>query len=325
MKIARYILSRFAKAIVVLLGIVVLNFCLIHAAPGDPAAVMAGEAGAADEIFLQQLREKFGLDQPFHVQLWNYVSGVLQFDLGYSYRQEAPVLDLILDRLPATLLLTGSAFFISIGLGILAGAMAAVRVGSWADTAITTLALLFYATPLFWVALMGILLFSVQLGWLPAFGMETVGGGYTGFARWLDIAHHLILPALTLGLFFTAIYTRMARASMLETAGEDFVKTARAKGLTEGKITRRHVMRNAMLPVVTLAGLQAGQIVGGAVLTETVFAWPGIGRLMFDALLQRDYNLLLGVFLISSAMVLLFNLITDLIYLIVDPRIELAK
>lgn len=325
MKIARYILSRFAKAIVVLLGIVVLNFCLIHAAPGDPAAVMAGEAGAADEIFLQQLREKFGLDQPFHVQLWNYVSGVLQLDLGYSYRQDAPVLDLILDRLPATLLLTGSAFFISIGLGILAGAMAAVRVGSWADTAITTLALLFYATPLFWVALMGILLFSVQLGWLPAFGMETVGGGYTGFARWLDIAHHLILPALTLGLFFTAIYTRMARASMLETSGEDFVKTARAKGLTEGKITRRHVMRNAMLPVVTLAGLQAGQIVGGAVLTETVFAWPGIGRLMFDALLQRDYNLLLGVFLISSAMVLLFNLITDLIYLVVDPRIELAK
>ena len=325
MKIARYILSRFAKAIVVLLGIVVLNFCLIHAAPGDPAAVMAGEAGAADEIFLQQLREKFGLDQSFHVQLWNYVSGVLQLDLGYSYRQDAPVLDLILDHLPATLLLTGSAFFISIGLGILAGAMAAVRVGSWADTAITTLALLFYATPLFWVALMGILLFSVQLGWLPAFGMETVGGGYTGFARWLDIAHHLILPALTLGLFFTAIYTRMARASMLETAGEDFVKTARAKGLTEGKITRRHVMRNAMLPVVTLAGLQAGQIVGGAVLTETVFAWPGIGRLMFDALLQRDYNLLLGVFLISSAMVLLFNLITDLIYLVVDPRIELAK
>lgn len=325
MKIARYILSRFAKAIVVLLGIVVLNFCLIHAAPGDPAAVMAGEAGAADEIFLQQLREKFGLDQPFHVQLWNYVSGVLQLDLGYSYRQDAPVLDLILDRLPATLLLTGSAFFISIGLGILAGAMAAVRVGSWADTVITTMALLFYATPLFWVALMGILLFSVQLGWLPAYGMETVGGSYTGVERWLDIARHLVLPALTLGLFFTAIYTRMARASMLETAGEDFVKTARAKGLTEGKITWRHVMRNAMLPVVTLAGLQAGQIVGGAVLTETVFAWPGIGRLMFDALLQRDYNLLLGVFLISSAMVLLFNLITDLIYLVVDPRIELAK
>ena len=325
MKIARYILSRIAKAAVVLLAIVVLNFCLIHAAPGDPAAVMAGEAGAADEIFLQQLREKFGLDKPFHVQLWTYVSGILQLDLGYSYRQGAPVLDLILDRLFPTLLLTGAAFFISILLGVLAGAMAAIRVGTWADTAITTLALIFYATPLFWVALMAILLFAVQLDWLPAYGMETVGGGYSGLDRWLDIARHLVLPALTLGLFFTAIYTRMSRASMLETAGEDFVKTARAKGLSEGKITRRHVLRNAILPVVTLAGLQAGQIVGGAVLTETVFAWPGIGRLMFDALLQRDYNLLLGVFLISSAMVLLFNLITDLVYLAVDPRIELAK
>lgn len=325
LKVVRYILSRLAKAVVVLLAIVVLNFCLIHAAPGDPAAVMAGEAGAADEMFLQQLKEKFGLDQPFHVQLWTYMSGVLQFDLGYSYRQGAPVLDLILDRLFPTLLLTGAAFFISILLGVLAGAMAAVRVGSWADTAITTLALVFYATPLFWVALMAILLFAVQLDWLPAYGMETVGGGYSGLDRWLDIARHLVLPAMTLGLFFTAIYTRMARASMLETAGEDFVKTARAKGLSEGKITRRHVLRNAILPVVTLAGLQAGQIVGGAVLTETVFAWPGIGRLMFDALLQRDYNLLLGVFLISSAMVLLFNLITDLLYLLVDPRIELAK
>ena len=325
MKIARYILSRIAKAAVVLLAIVVLNFCLIHAAPGDPAAVMAGEAGAADEIFLQQRRERFGLDKPFHVQLWTYVSGILQLDLGYSYRQGAPVLDLILDRLFPTLLLTGAAFFISILLGVLAGAMAAIRVGTWADTAITTLALIFYATPLFWVALMAILLFAVQLDWLPAYGMETVGGGYSGLDRWLDIARHLVLPALTLGLFFTAIYTRMSRASMLETAGEDFVKTARAKGLSEGKITRRHVLRNAILPVVTLAGLQAGQIVGGAVLTETVFAWPGIGRLMFDALLQRDYNLLLGVFLISSAMVLLFNLITDLVYLVVDPRIELAK
>ena len=325
MKIARYILSRIAKAAVVLLAIVVLNFCLIHAAPGDPAAVMAGEAGAADEIFLQQLREKFGLDKPFHVQLWTYVSGILQLDLGYSYRQGAPVLDLILDRLFPTLLLTGAAFFISILLGVLAGAMAAIRVGTWADTAITTLALIFYATPLFWVALMAILLFAVQLDWLPAYGMETVGGGYSGLDRWLDIARHLVLPAPTLGLFFTAIYTRMSRASMLETAGEDFVKTARAKGLSEGKITRRHVLRNAILPVVTLAGLQAGQIVGGAVLTETVCAWPGIGRLMFDALLQRDYNLLLGVFLISSAMVLLFNLITDLVYLAVDPRIELAK
>ena len=323
MQTLRYILMRLAKAAVILFAIVILNFCLIHAAPGDPAAVMAGEAGASDELFLQQLREKFGLDQPFHIQLWKYISGLLQLDMGYSYRQDAPVWDLIMDRLPATLLLTGAAFVLSIVLGVVAGVMAAVRVGKWADTAITVAALLLYATPLFWVALMAILLFSVQLGWFPSYGMESIGSELTGFRYWLDVAHHLVLPATTLGLFFTAIYARMTRASFLETAAEDFVKTARAKGLSEGRIARRHILRNAILPVVTLAGLQAGQIVGGAVLTETVFAWPCIGRLMFDALLQRDYNVLLGVFLISSAMVLLFNLITDLIYLLVDPRIEL--
>lgn len=325
MGIAGYILARIFKACLVLLAIAVLNFILIHAAPGDPAAVMAGEAGAADEIFIQQLREKFGLDQPFHVQLGRYMAGILSFDLGFSYRQEMPVADLILDRLPATLLLTGTAFFISIILGVLMGALAAVRVGRWADSVITTLALIFYATPLFWIALMSILLFSVTLGWLPAYGMETIGADYTGLQAAGDVARHLVLPALTLGLFFMAVYARMTRASMLETAGLDFVKTARAKGLAEGPILRRHILRNAILPVVTLAGLQAGQIVGGAILTETVFAWPGIGRLMFDALLQRDYNLLLGVFLVSSALVLLFNLITDLIYLVVDPRISLTK
>ncbi|GAB5469177.1 MAG: ABC transporter permease [Rhodospirillales bacterium] len=325
MAIAGYIFARIIKALLVLIAIAVLNFVLIHLAPGDPAAVMAGEAGAADEIFIQQLREKFGLDLPYHVQLGRYLAGILQFDLGFSYRQEMPVATLILDRLPATLLLTGTAFVISILLGVLLGALAAVRVGRWADSVITTLALIFYATPLFWIALMAILLFSVQLGWLPAYGIETVGANYTGWAKVLDIAQHLVLPAATLGLFFMAVYARMTRASMLETAGQDFVKTARAKGLAEGPILRRHILRNAILPVVTLAGLQAGQIVGGAVLTETVFAWPGIGRLMFDALLQRDYNLLLGVFLVSSALVLIFNLITDLLYLVVDPRITLAK
>ncbi len=325
MAIAGYILARIFKAILVLIAIAVLNFVLIHAAPGDPAAVMAGEAGAADEIFLQQLKEKFGLDQPFHVQLWTYLAGVLQLDLGFSYRQELPVAYLIMDRLPATLLLTGTAFVISIVLGVILGALAAVRVGRWADSAITTLALLFYATPLFWIALMAILLFSVQLDWLPAYGIETVGANYTGWDKVVDVAQHLVLPAFTLGLFFMAVYARMTRASMLETAQQDFVKTARAKGLREGPILRRHILRNAILPVVTLAGLQAGQIVGGAVLTETVFAWPGIGRLMFDALLQRDYNLLLGVFLVSSALVLLFNLVTDLIYLVVDPRITLTQ
>lgn len=322
MNLAQFLAGRLAKGIVVLFAIAVLNFFLIRAAPGDPAQVLAGEAGAADEQLLIQLRERFGLDQPLLTQLWVYLKGYLSFDLGFSYRQQQSVLSLILDRLPATLLLTGAAFVVSLGLGTLMGALAARRAGRWQDSVITTLALVFYATPLFWVALMSQIVFSLKLGLVPNVGYESIGANYTGLARALDIASHLVLPALTLGLFFTALYARMMRASMLEVAGADFVKTARAKGLSPGVISRRHVARNAILPVVTLAGLQAGQLVGGAVLTETVFAWPGIGRLMFDALVQRDYSVLLGVFFMSSAMVVGFNILTDLVYRLADPRIE---
>lgn len=322
MNLAQFLAGRLAKGIVVLFAIAVLNFFLIRAAPGDPAQVLAGEAGAADEQLLIQLRERFGLDQPLLTQLWVYLKGYLTFDLGFSYRQQQSVLSLILDRLPATLLLTGAAFIVSLGLGTLMGALAARRAGRWQDSVITTLALIFYATPLFWVALMSQIVFSLKLGLVPNVGYETIGANYTGLARALDIASHLVLPALTLGLFFTALYARMMRASMLEVAGADFVKTARAKGLAPGLVSRRHVARNAILPVVTLAGLQAGQLVGGAVLTETVFAWPGIGRLMFDALVQRDYSVLLGVFFMSSAMVVGFNILTDLVYRLADPRIE---
>ena len=320
-----FIAQRIAKGVIVLIAIIVLNFFLIRLAPGDPAVVMAGEAGASDALFVSQLRETFGLDKPLPEQLFVYVKGVLSLDLGFSFRQQMPVSTLIAERLPATLLLTLTAFAISLVLGITFGALAARLAGTWADTAVTVMALLFYATPIFWVALMAILLFSVTLNWLPSFGYETVGGDYTGMARALDIGAHLIMPAMTLGLFFMATYTRMTRASMLEVKRLDFVKTARAKGLRNAVIQRRHVLRNALLPVVTLAGVHAGTLVGGAVLVETVFAWPGIGRLLYDALLQRDYNLLLGVFVVSSAMVLIFNLVTDLVYRLVDPRIEFAS
>jgi peptide/nickel transport system permease protein len=319
-----FVAQRIVKGVIVLLAIIVLNFFLIRLAPGDPASVMAGEAGASDQVFVAQLREKFGLDRPLPEQLLIYVKGVLRFDLGYSFRQQEPVSRLILERLPATLLLTITAFAISLSLGILFGSLAARFAGTWADTAITTVALIFYATPLFWVALIGILLFSVEWDLLPSFGYETVTANYTGFAHMLDVGAHLIMPATTIGLFFMATYARMTRASMLEVKRLDFVKTARAKGLKASVIQRRHVLRNALLPVVTLAGLHTGTLIGGAVLTETVFAWPGIGRLMYDALIQRDYNLLLGVFVVSSAMVLIFNLITDLVYRMVDPRIEFA-
>ncbi len=319
---ARLIASRLFKAVIVLFMIIILNFFLIQLAPGDPAAILAGEAGATDEEFLRQLRERFGLDQPLYVQLWRYVSGVATLDFGYSYRQQMPVLDLILARLPATLLLTGTAFVLSLVLGILAGSLAAARVKKPSGSLIMALALLFYATPLFWVALMSVVVFSVYLDWLPAYGLYTVGAGHTGFALALDVGKHLILPATTLALFFMAIYTRMTRASMLDASQQDFVKTARAKGLKNSVIQRRHILRNALLPIITLAGLQAGQMVGGAILTETVFAWPGIGRLMFEALQQRDYNLLLGIFFFSAALVIVFNIITDLVYGLADPRIK---
>ncbi|RCW75556.1 ABC transporter permease [Pseudorhodoferax soli] len=317
-----FFLKRLLKAAFVVLGVVVFNFLLIHLAPGDPATVIAGESGAGDAQFLAQLRQQFGLDQPLYVQLWLYVKGVLSFNMGFSYRNNLPVSELILERLPATLLLSASAFVLSLLLGILLGVMAAARRGKLADSLIMSGALLFYATPLFWVSLMAMLVFSIRLDWLPPFGMETIGGGLTGTARAWDVLQHMVLPVATLGLFFTAIYTRLTRASMLEVASLDFVKTARAKGVPRRQITRRHVLRNAMLPVFTFAGIQAGQILGGAVLTETVFAWPGIGRLMFDALIQRDYPVLMGVFLVTSALVVLVNLLTDVFYRFVDPRIE---
>jgi peptide/nickel transport system permease protein len=319
-----FVAQRIAKGVVVLLAIIVLNFFLIRLAPGDPATVMAGEAGASDKVFVEQLRHKFGLDRPLPEQLLIYVKGIATLDLGFSFRQQAPVAQLIAERLPATLLLTLSAFAISLTLGILFGVLAARFAGTFLDTAITVLALIFYATPIFWIALIAILFFSVWMDWLPSFGYETVGANYTGFHHVLDVGAHLIMPAATIGLFFMATYTRMTRASMLEVGRQDFVKTARAKGLRDGLIQRRHILRNALLPVVTLAGVHSGTLVGGAVITETVYAWPGIGRLMYEALLQRDYNLLLGVFVVCSAMVLIFNLVTDLVYRLVDPRIEFS-
>jgi peptide/nickel transport system permease protein len=323
-KLLPFLGGRLVKAVAVVLAIVVCNFFLVHAAPGDPASVMAGQSGAADPLFLEQLRRQFGLDQPLHVQLWLYLKAVVMLDLGFSHRQQAAVATLIWERLPATLLLTGAAFSFAVVAGVTLGALAAQRVGRWADSVITVLALTFYATPLFWVGLMLVMVFSVWLEWLPSFGMSSVGADLTGMAAVLDVGQHLLLPALTLGLFYMAVYARLTRATMLEVQDQDFVKTARAKGVPEGRITRAHVLRNALLPVITFAGIQAGQLIGGSILVETVFAWPGIGRLAFEALLARDYAVLLGVFFCTSVIVVLFNLMTDLLYALIDPRVEMG-
>ncbi len=322
-----FLTGRLFKALLVIIAIAALNFLLIRLAPGDPASVMAGEAGASDPKYVDMLRARFGLDQPLWKQLALYLWQIVQFDLGFSYRNQVPVITLIGERLPATLLLMASSFVVSLALGLALGILAAgVRFfnrARWLDSAIMTLALIFYATPLFWLALMMVLVFSVQLDWLPAFGMESVGANLKGWSRIGDIIRHLVLPTLALSLFFMSVYVRLTRAAMMDVMTQDHVRTGFAKGLTGGEVLRRHVFRNALLPVVTFAGIQLGQVAGGAVLIETVFAWPGIGRLMFDALLQRDYQLLLGVFLVTSATVIFFNLITDIVYRFVDPRIRL--
>jgi len=320
----RSVALRFVKAVVVIALIAVVNFFLVRMAPGDPAQVMAGQSGATDEIYMAQLRKEFGLDQPLSTQLGVYVNHLLHLDLGYSHRQQQPVLTLILERLPATLLLTGLALVLSVSLGVLLGVLSARRVGSWTDTAISAAALLFYATPIFWSGLLLVLIFSVGLNWLPAYGYSSIGANMTGLRSLIDVARHAILPVTTLSLFYVAIYARLTRASMLEVSQLDFVKTARAKGLPERQVLVRHVLRNALLPIITYAGIHAGGLVGGSIVVETIFAWPGVGRLAFEAVGQRDYSVLLGVFFVISVIVVGVNLITDFIYAYVDPRIELS-
>ncbi len=287
--------------------------------------MLAGESGAVDAGFVERVRKDYGLDRPVPVQLFIYMKQLLKFDLGNSYRENRPVKDIVLEKLPATLLLTLTAFAFSIVVGVSLGVFAARRAGTLIDTLITAGSLVFFAMPLFWLGLLAIVLFSLKLGWLPPYGMSTVGADLSGWRAALDVAQHLVMPAATLGLFYVAIYTRVTRASAMEVMDQDFVKTAKAKGVPSARIWRKHILRNAILPVITFVSLQAGHILGGSVLVETVFAWPGIGRLAFDALFQRDYNLLLAVFFVSSVMVVVFNLVADLLYSVADPRIELQK
>ena len=323
-RLLRYVVRRLLQAIPVVLGVVVLNFLLLQLAPGDAATVLAGEAGGAPAEYVQALRERFGLDKPVPVQLALYVKNILALDLGYSFRNQSPVLPLILARLSATLLLMGTTLVLSLGIGVLLGLLAAVWVRTWKDHLISVAAIIAYAMPLFWIGLMLILLFAIKLDWLPTSGMEDAAAFYEGSERIVDIARHLVLPAITLSLFYMALYARLMRASMLEQRGLDYVTTARAKGLTERQITLRHVVRNALMPVVTVAGVQVGGLLGGSVVVESVFAWPGLGQLAFQSLFARDLNLLLGIFFISSCLVVLINIVVDVVYVLLDPRVRVG-
>ncbi|MFG1287738.1 ABC transporter permease [Xanthobacter versatilis] len=321
---ARYLKRSLGQIAFVIIGIAVINFFLLRLAPGDAAQVMAGEAGSATPEYMAALRRQFGLDQPLYVQFLAYLKNVLTLNLGYSFRQGMPVSELIAQRLPATLLLMGTSIAFAVSVGGTLGFLAARHAGRLADTVISSVALVFYATPVFWIGVMLVVVFSVLLDWLPVGGMASIESGLTGLGYAADVARHLILPALTLGLFYLAIYTRLMRASMLEVYGQDFVRTARAKGVRPRRIALRHVLRNALLPMVTTLGVQLGSILGGAILVETVFAWPGLGRLAFEALFQRDLNLLLGILFCSSVVVVIVNLAVDLAYTVLDPRIELS-
>jgi peptide/nickel transport system permease protein len=273
---------------------------------------------------MAELREKFGLDQPLIVQLGVYLKNVVSLDLGYSFRHDMPVSQLVFERFIPTLLLMTSTIMLAVGFGIVLGLVAASGLNTWRDTVISIFALITYATPLFWVGLMLIVVFSLKLGWFPTSGMENFAMFHDGWYRFVDIAHHLVLPTITLSLFYLALYTRLMRASMLEQSGQDYVTTARAKGLTERRIVFVHVLRNAILPVITMAGVQVGALIGGSVIVESVFAWPGLGMLAFEALFARDLNLLLGIFLLSAVLVVAINLIVDIIYSTLDPRIEMG-
>lgn len=310
------------QAVPTVIGIVILNFLLLQLAPGDAADVMAGEAGAATEETMAMLRRQFGLDLPLLDQLLAYLGNLAQGSLGFSPRYNMPVAELIAQRLPGTLLLMGLSLSLALLLGIALGTLMALNAGRWPDRIISVGSLIFYSVPGFWIGLMLIVLFSVKLGWLPSGGAETIGAGLSGWESLLDKARHMILPAASLALFYVAIYARLTRATMLEVASQDFIRTAKAKGLTPFRVATRHVLRNALLPVTTLAGMHFGGILGGAVVVETVYSWPGLGRLAFEAVMRRDFNVLLGVLLLCSLLVIIVNMVVDLLQAWLDPRIE---
>ena len=321
----QFIALRLVKTALVALAVVILSFFLIRLAPGDAATVMAGQSGYADEAFMKSLRAEYGLDKPLPVQLAKYLGAVAKGDLGTSYVRRQPVLEVILERLPNTLLLDAFALVVAIAGGVWLGSIAARRPGSAGDAGVTVLSMLFYAVPQFWLGMMMVLVFAVWMTWLPPFGIETMGADLTGLARAGDVARHMILPGVTLALYFLASYARLTRTAMLEVADADFVKTARAKGISERQVARRHILRNALIPLVTFAGLQASILFGGSVLVENVFSWPGIGTLAYDAVTARDNPLLLGIFIVTAVLVSLFNLATDIAYSIADPRVELGR
>jgi len=320
MTLARLVVRRILQSIPLLFGVITVNFLLIHAAPGDPSSMLLSKTATPE--FAASVRAKFGLDKPLYMQYLYYMYQVLQGDLGFSLLRSESVSHLILQRLPATLLLILTAMTIATSVGTLLGVIASRKPYSMRDNATTAIATLGVSTPPFWLGELLLIVFAIYAGIFPISGMVSIRAQLTGFQLALDVARHLVLPAATLALFYLAFITRITRASMLEVLGEDYITTARSKGLTDRAVEQRHALRNALLPVVTYVGFTTGVLLGGAVLTETVFSWPGMGRLLFESLGLRDYPVLLGINIFVSAMVIIADLAVDILYGILDPRIR---
>lgn len=322
--ILTYALRRLVQAIPVVILIMIGTFLLLKLAPGDTVDALVGDMGGADAAFIERLRIEYGLDQPVWVQLWRYMVKLASFDFGWSFVYEQPVSEVLMDRLGTTLLLMATSLSIAFTLGMFLGAFAARRAYSLTDNMISVLGLVFYATPSFFLSLMLMLVFSVKLGWLPVGGIKTIAGFYTGWDHVWDVARHLIMPTAALSLIYLAFYLRLMRASVIEVADLDYVRTARAKGAKETRLMMHHIMRNALLPVVTLLGLQFSTVLGGSIVVETIFTLPGLGQLAYQSVVQRDMNTLMGIIFLCSIIVVVVNFLTDLLYARLDSRIELV-
>jgi peptide/nickel transport system permease protein len=314
--VGRFLARRLLHLGPVLLGVSVIVFLVLHLAPGDPAEVMLG--ANANKEDLDRLRVQLGLDQPLHVQYLHWIGHVARGDLGRSLWMKRPVLGEVLERFKATLILTGTALLLSTVGGIALGIASATRANSLLDRCSAVASLFGASMPVFWLGIVLMVVFSLWLGWLPASGMYAPYGG--GGPR--DLLAHLILPAVTLAAASVTIIARLTRATMLETLGQDYVRTARAKGLSERPVVWRHALKNALIPIVTVVGVQAGYLLGGAVLTETVFAWPGVGTLVVQGILARDVPLVQGGVLVIALSFVLVNLAVDTLYAWLDPRIK---
>ena len=316
------ILQRAIYCLLLMVAVIILNFLLIQLAPGDIVEVLVGEWGGASAEVIAQVRAQYGLDKSIPEQLMTYVRQMIAGDLGTSFYYNKPVLGLILERIPATLLLAGMSLLLAIAVGTTLGIFSAQRPHGLFSHFVTVISMVGYSAPLFWSGIMLLILFGYFFPIFPVCGSRTLALVGSAWDHLVDVFMHMVLPTLTLASVFLAQYSRLARASMLDVLGSDYIRTARSKGLGEGTVIYKHALKNALLPVVTMAGLNCPYLIAGTVVVETVFSWPGMGQLAFESILRRDHPLLLGILFFSALIVIIANFLTDLSYRLLDPRIK---